>query len=443
MFTITPAEFAKLSEARHLQVERYRTAYFKREGALPSDTDPAINPQWLRVKLGELDKCIPVGILSKWANTFPETHALGIELNGRVTIERETRAVNGKTSTGQALASRLSLLTHSIVFDDKEAAYMGSLPNYRHQAAPLDSPVELTPTPGGSLLVSVPDQSAELATLRKETTATRKRLTQERALEKGRKAERNAREQLKQENERAAEAQALIDGMTFKQAITYARKCLSAARSHRAALVEPFPLPAWFPPTFEVSLYEWNEAKQEHGERLETRDTGEAWRGLVAAYQATLDTLAAYKPRLNWPSYVASLASKAGMSLAAYKRANPDRAFKTYGPTFDKLKEAKRAAFRSLESFLESRCTAYLTANHHRAYTRARQLLSTWPQRCADLQSQIREAIQAQNAITEGTGWQYWQKDSAGSWIHEADLDKIAKAKALGAVAFSCREQAA
>lgn len=30
-------------------------------------------------------------------------------------------------------------------------------------------------------------------------------------------------------------------------------------------------------------------------------------------------------------------------------------------------------------------------------------------------------------------GWQYWRKDKAASWIHETDLEKIQKAKDLGA----------
>lgn len=30
-------------------------------------------------------------------------------------------------------------------------------------------------------------------------------------------------------------------------------------------------------------------------------------------------------------------------------------------------------------------------------------------------------------------GWQYWQKGNAASWVHESDLEKLAKAKELGA----------
>ncbi len=376
MFTITPAEFAKLTEARRLQVERYRTAFFKREGLLPTDTDPNINPQWLRVKLGDLDKCIPVGILTQWAHTFEDGQALQVELNGRMTVRRDS--------------SRLSLWVHPVAHDDKGNAYMGRLPDWRSKAAPLDSPVELIPTPGGSLSVSLPDQSTELATLKAETTAARKQLAKERAIAKARKVEKEKREQLERATSEANEAQAVIDSMTLKQAVSYARKCLSAARSYRAALVAPFPAPAWLPPTFEQTR--WDVDTQD--DKTETVSTATALRERVSAYQATLDALAQYKPRLSWPSYTASLAREAGMSLAAFKKANPDRAFKTYGPTFDKLKEAKRAAFQALERFLESRCTAYLTANHYREYNRARRLLATWPQRRADLESQVREATQ-------------------------------------------------
>lgn len=171
MPTITPAEFAKLNEVRRLQVERYRTAHFKREGSLPSDSDAAIDPQWLRVKLGEIDRCIPVKTLTAWARTFGDSQALSFELNGVVTVKRGT--------------SRLRLFTASVMYDDKGAGFReGATP-----IAPLDSPVTLTEGPDGSLAVSVPDIAAELSTLRAETTANRKQLAKERAITKARKAE--------------------------------------------------------------------------------------------------------------------------------------------------------------------------------------------------------------------------------------------------------------
>lgn len=180
--------------------------------------------------------------------------------------------------------------------------------------------------------------------------------------------------------------------MTLRQAVDFAKRCRDANRAYRLALVAPFPAPAWLPPTFTENRYEWNAETCEGADVETVRDTVAAWGEHVAAYQTTESALQAYKPRIQWPSYVASLAKEAGLSLAAYKRANPDRGFPIRGPQFDKLKEAKRVAFNRLDSFLTGRCTAYLTAHHYRAYSRARLLLRTWPQRRDDLESQIRES---------------------------------------------------
>lgn len=374
--TITALDFARLDEARRLQVERYRTAYFKREGALPSDSDPAIDRAFLRVALGPLDCLIPVAMLTAWGKTFGEAAPLSFDLSpGSLTVSRGT--------------SRLRVFASRVEYDDKGNGYRTT---DTRKAETLPAPVVLTVTPGNAITLCVPDLAEELKTLRAETTANRKAVNREKAIAKAKRAEREAVDDLARDSDEAAKAQAVLDSMTLRQAISAAKRCRAAMRDYRAALAEPFTAPAWLPPSFTVSRYEWCEQAQDHVDKVSTVDTLTAWGEHVATYRAALDALAAYKPRLSWPSYVESLAKEAGQSLAAYKRANPNRAFPIRGPQFDKLTDAKRQAFRALDSFVSCRCSEYLREQGHGEYRRARRLLSTWDQRRADLESRVFEA---------------------------------------------------
>ncbi len=388
MFTITATDFARLEEARRLQVERYRTAYFKREGTLPPDTDCALEREWLRVVVGEQDCCLPIGTLTKWGKTFGETAPLSISINGKVTVKRGTSSISLFTlpvETGKGFHFRSGCTTA------------------------LDAPIPLTVT-NGALIPELPDLSAELATLRAETTANRKQVNREKAIAKARKIEREALDTLAKASGEASEAKAIVDGMTLKQAVSHARACLNARRLLHSTFANVGTLPAWLPLTFQESVYEWDETKGEHADKVSTLDTLPAWREYANPYQTARAALEEYKPRLQWPSYVESLASEAGLSVATYKRANPDRARPIYGPTFDKLKESERKALDKLKIFTRARFREYLTAQglpdclaseygwqveQARAYSRARLLLSTWEQRRADLESRAFEATKA------------------------------------------------
>jgi hypothetical protein len=68
---IPAREFARLVEARQLQIERYRTRVFRESGELPSESDPAVDREWLAVKPANgAARCIRIGLLARWARTF-------------------------------------------------------------------------------------------------------------------------------------------------------------------------------------------------------------------------------------------------------------------------------------------------------------------------------------------------------------------------------------
>jgi hypothetical protein len=169
-------------------------------------------------------------------------------------------------------------------------------------------------------------------------------------------------------------------------------------------LKTPTVAPAWLLPTCERDYFDV-EAQAGATETVNTRDLYLSYIASVAFAQSALDD---YKPRLSWPSYVASLAERDGISVAAWKRANPDRAFKTYGPAFDKLKETKKRATDALNRFLERCFGEYCEANNLPKdlssswfsaqgadicpYSRARLHLRDWPARREDLESRLHEA---------------------------------------------------
>lgn len=259
-------------------------------------------------------------------------------------------------------------------------------------SVPCEESYEARAVVGGSGHGMILDR-CELADMVTETATTstlaeRKADAKSKRIDKTRKAEREAVDRLARATTEAEQARAVVDSMTYREAVASAKRCRAAMRDYRAGLVEPFAAPGWLPVSFASEV--WDSTAQDYVSK--TLETVTVWGEYVAAYRAADLALQAYKPRIQWPSYVASLADEAGMSLAAYKRANPDRGFPIRGPQFDKLKEAKRQAFRALESFLDSRCTAYLNENGHRAYSRARSHLATWEQRKADLESQAFEA---------------------------------------------------
>jgi len=400
MPTITATEFARLDEARRLQVERYRTAYFKREKELPPDTDAGISRQWLRVKLGALDCLIPVGMLTKWAATFGESAPISFDIiKPFVTISRGT--------------SRIKAFVVNVLYNDKGEGFAeGFTP-----IAPLNPPVVLSVTPDNTLAVELPDLAEELAILRAETTSNRRQVNREKAIAKASKQLKDARGKLNEATQEAAEAQAVIDSMTLGQAITFARRCIHARRLYRAALANPQTAPEWLPLTYSREF--WNVATQTGD--TETRQTAPDWREYAAALDLAEKAVAAYKPRMQWPSLVKYRAERLGISLAAYKKANPEDATAIYGPAFDRLKEARRKAFDSLSYFIGDRFKEYCTAQglpgeclaskwfdvHQQgiaAYSRARLLLKSWPALRSDLEGKVSEAnaaLDRANAMPE------------------------------------------
>lgn len=384
--TITASDFARLNEARRLQVERYRTAYFKREKALPRDDDPGVNRQWLRVKLGTLDRCVPVGTLAVWSATFAESAPLSFDLAGPfVTVKRGT--------------SSIKLFTLPVIHDGKGNSFAEGIT----PITPLSPPVLLTVTPDNALALELPDLAEELKALRAETTSNRKQIAREKAIAKARKMVKDARERLEKATQEAAEAQAVIDSMTPAQAAAFARRCLATRRLYNAALANPQTVPAWLPKVYVREFF--NCATQKGDE--ETRQTAPDYMAYAADLANAQAALAAYKPRMQWPSYADSLAREAGMSLAAWKRANPDRACPIIGPAFDRLKEARNKAFDNLKWFIYHRFGEYCTAQglpdclaspdmsqycQPRAYSRARLWLKAWPALRFDLEGKLTEA---------------------------------------------------
>lgn len=395
MPTITPVEFTKLVQARHLQVEKYRTAYFAKEKALPSDDDPMVDRQWLLVKYDgdyPFEACIPVGLLSKWADTFDTAEPLTFEPqpDWRVLLSRGTSKI-------RVMGFRPEYMADGTPF--RKSGRYGS------QIAVLDAPVKMTQV-GDSINVEIPDITAELAKLKATTTDNRKAIAREKLILKTRKTERDAKERLERAVNKANEAQAVLDGMTLKEAIRHSCCCLYARRLYRSSITNVESLPDWMLPSFTREFFN---CETQSGD-TETVDSRTVYGNLLAIYQSALDALNEYKPRLSWPSYVGQLAKEAGMSVAAYKKANQSRAFKTYGPTFDKLKEAKNRTLKNLICFVRDRFEDYCIQNglpkciaseyawdvmSYRTYSRARQHLKTWEQRKVDLESQVFEATKA------------------------------------------------
>ena len=374
--TITASDFARLNEARRLQVERYRTAYFKREKALPADSDPGVNRQWLRVKLGTLDRCVPVGTLAAWSATFAESAPLSFDLAGPfVTVKRGT--------------SSIKLFTLNVMYDDKGQGFAEGIT----PITPLNPPVLLSVTPDNTLALELPDLGEELKTLRAETTSNRKQIAREKAIAKARKLVGDAQNKLAKANREAIEAQAVIDSMTPAQAAAQAREYLTARRLYNAALANPQTAPAWLPLSYNKDG--------------ESRKTAPDYAELAAALDLAQAALDAYKPRMHWPSFIKYRAERLGISLAAYKKANPEDATAVYGPAFDRLKESNKKTIDRLTYFIRDRFAEYCAAqrlpeclsstyfdqyNHPRAYSRARLLLKAWPAMRHDLEWTLTEA---------------------------------------------------
>ncbi len=377
--TITPREFARLDEARHLQVERYRTAYFKREGELPKDDDPAISRRWLRVLLSGQDRCIPVKLLTDWANTFEDTQLIVITLcpNGLLVIKRGT--------------SRLTVPTVGAQIEGGKG--------YAHLGAIMELP-EAIPlaVEGSSIRVDLPDIAAELAALAKETTGNRKVVAKAKAIKRTTKAEKAALDTLTRHTQNVEQAQAVIDGQTLAEAVAFARRCLAARRVFVASLATLETRPAWLPATYAGEVYEWDEAEQGHRTKPATVDAVAQWGELSAALTTARTERETYKPRQ-------------GGRIARWhpnKRRAPTKG--------DKLAEAEQRAERALAGFLSARYRDHLATlglpdslatdsgyswsvlHGVQAYSRARLLLRTWPARCADLTSLHAEAVAAREA---------------------------------------------
>lgn len=206
--------------------------------------------------------------------------------------------------------------------------------------------------------------------------------------------------------EEANEAQEVIDKMSLADAIAFAKRCRDARRLYRAAMSQPKTAPEWLPKTYPSLGLRVDEEGNYEGEY--DIQTLPAYLEYVAALSDAEKAVTEYKPRMHWPSYAADLASKANMSLAAWKRANPDYSHKVYGPAFDRLKETEGRALTALINFIENRFGEYLEAQNlpkclgskwfsgsyseHRPYSRARLTIRAWPAIKLDLESRVSEA---------------------------------------------------
>jgi hypothetical protein len=389
--TITSREFCRLNEARQLQIERYRTAYFKREGELPKDDDPAISRHWLRVLINGQDRCIPVKLLTAWAKTFDTDTPLTFNLapNGVLVVKRGT--------------SSLKLFTAAPMYDDKGRAWLTAADStVRGFPAELPDAIPLI-ADNGTIRLDLPDVTAELAALARETTSNRKTVAHEKALAKARKAEKTTLDALNRHTEEATAAQAVIDKQTLAEAVAFARRCLAARRVFRASLDALDTLPGWLPATYQDEVYVPSTETEEGQFKPCTVDAAAEWRELVAVYQSARAAREAYKPRQ-------------GGRVARWR---PSR-HKRPATKLDRLIEAETKARDTLTQFLSARYREHLATlglpdslasddkfgawsvlSGCQIYTRARQLLRTWPQRRDDLQSAYNEAVAKREGLEE------------------------------------------
>ncbi len=379
--TITPREFARLDEARHLQVERYRTAFYRQAGELPRDDDPNCSRRWLRVLLAGQDRCVPVGLLTQWANTFDDAQPLSLALSvmpgscadGLLTISRGT--------------SRLRVPTVSTQIEGgKGYAYLGGIME-------LPEAIPLIPE-GDTIRLDLPDIAAELAALARETTGNRKTVAKAKAIKRTTKAEKAALDTLTRATEDAAAAQAVIDGQTLPEAIAYARRCLAARRVFRDSLAALETRPAWLPATYAGEA--WDAETATHTPC--THDTAEQWAELVALYVAARTECETYKPRqggrvAHWRPNKRKAATKGDKLAEAEKRARSDLAF------FLGARYREHLATLGLpDSLALADACAWSVLHGVQTYSRARLLLRTWPARCAELTSLHAEAVAAREA---------------------------------------------
>ena len=363
--TITAPEFAKLNDARRLQIERYRTGYFKKFGKMPKD-DPLTDRERLNISFGGDSFMIPIALLTKWTATF-----------------------------GDILELPLSFQPGILTLKYKDS----TLKVFTYKGASLDAPIPLNIVEGKAT-VGIPDIKEELSILVKETTGNRKAIAKAKAIVKAKREENQALNELTKEIEAAEAAQAVVISMTKKDAVKFARRCLAARRLFRNTIANPEAVITWLPATYRVEDRQiWSNDKQDY-ETAPAFDanTSDVWKEYASNVTKARQACEEYKPRISWPSYF----------TAKDKKEKPEYGVKKYGPAYDKLKETEKGAISCLEYFVRARFKDYLAAqglpdclaseffdgqnSSFRAYSRARILLSTWQQRKEDLQSRYQVA---------------------------------------------------
>lgn len=285
MSNITHLQFTRLVKARHLQIERYRTEYFKQHNENPSAGEPEMDRSRLFVKLRDDAFILPISIMEKWAKTFGEETPISFDyVRGLATI-----VLKRNTST-------LRTYIYGPDYDAQGNAFLRNEKRGYGAVYKLDKPIELKESIGtpNYLTVEDIDIEGELAKLKAQSKDNRKVEARNKAIAKANSALKEAKARLAEATESAEKAQAIIDGQTLKQAIAYSRACLKARRLYRATLDNPSLLKKWALPTFErAESYNHDTGKAVYVER----DTVVEFQDYVNALAMAEMNLSAYKPR--------------------------------------------------------------------------------------------------------------------------------------------------
>lgn len=402
-FTISSSTLSRLNLIRQLQIAKFMVEQYRKEESLPGDGSPEIDREWMGVKMEGQERMIRVNLLNKWAKTFGDEAVLSLSLEGDGNLILK----HGKTSV-------LKTFTIGIERDGqgKPLYRQGyGIPVYVSEPIPFTVNVF-----NGELTLDTANESdneEQLQSLRAEVSKARKLLSLGKQFAKARENEKRALRQLTEEKERASAYQATLDGMTLQNAISLARRVLTARRLWAKTVNDLSVIPSWLPETFiDEERAELDETSQDYIYARKTIKTTDELNPLITSYVAARDARLSYKPRMSWPCYVSYEGTP--KAIAAFKKLHPELATPVYGPAFDKLKEAEQKAHRQVVNFLRDRfiewCSScdlpggenltysYLSREMC-AYSYARNWLKGWEDRKAELQSLYDEAKMKREGI--------------------------------------------
>lgn len=342
-----------------IEADRLATIYagdLRGKGWTPAESAAVTTARVMRLEFqnGELNRtCLPVAKLAAWARTFPGNPEFDLEFSpdctgngGSVTIRRDAARATFFYHVGSAKTHASLSEVPAIRFDDDNH----KLPSFR-----LVKPADMGELSNQLKTAKAAKQFAKLLS-----------------------AEIGAKRNLKQA---AHEHCALLDKHAggFNPAKTQARAMLAARRMFRAALKNPTAAQSWIP-----------------GESIENgvhHLTQDHWQ-LVANVASAKTWLAEYKPRTR------------------YARWDREKKYgeKVFGPQFEVLKSAVRAAESALRSYLCREFRAYCAAQglpdrlawenlygvkELFAFTRARIAVRQWPARKAALAAEYVNTLNA------------------------------------------------